>query len=311
MIGTFSPRCAQRARRGEAVHDRHLHVHQNHVEALLQRHVRPRPDRFRHPMTRSPTSSSTNRTSSRLASPSSTTSTVPAGIPRRPAPSDAASAVRVCRLFWAQHAHACERTRIERHGEHAALCRLRCERRCRRPAPRAKRRLMVKPSPVPPKRRVVELSACVKGSKTASSWSGGMPIPVSITSIVSMRGPAVRAQAQRPRSPRPLSVNLIALPTRLVTICRTRDGSVRTVSGTAPGAFEVEARCLSPAPAPTGSRPPRRMIACGAHAHALELQAPGLDLGQIENVVDQLEQMLAAASGSCSDACVISASLLW
>ena len=37
------------------------------------------------------------------------------------------------------------------------------------------------PRPVPPKGRVVELSACTKGRKIASCFSGGMPMPVSAT----------------------------------------------------------------------------------------------------------------------------------
>ena len=39
---------------------------------------------------------------------------------------------------------------------------------------------MARPSPVPPYRRVVELSACVKAWKMCCCFSGGMPIPVSI-----------------------------------------------------------------------------------------------------------------------------------
>ena len=49
------------------------------------------------------------------------------------------------------------------------------------PSSRAKRRLIASPRPVPPKRRVTELSACTNGSKIASSVSAGMPIPLSVT----------------------------------------------------------------------------------------------------------------------------------
>ena len=38
---------------------------------------------------------------------------------------------------------------------------------------------MVVPRPVPPKRRVVDSSACVKLSKIFACASGGMPMPVS------------------------------------------------------------------------------------------------------------------------------------
>ena len=46
-------------------------------------------------------------------------------------------------------------------------------------------RQIASPSPVPPKRRVVELSAWVKGRNSAAVWSGDMPMPVSQTSTSS------------------------------------------------------------------------------------------------------------------------------
>jgi two-component system response regulator FixJ len=45
----------------------------------------------------------------------------------------------------------------------------------------ARRRLMANPSPVPPYRRVVELSACSKAPNSLESASGAIPIPVSST----------------------------------------------------------------------------------------------------------------------------------
>ena len=41
---------------------------------------------------------------------------------------------------------------------------------------------MLRPRPVPPYFRVVEPSACLKGSKMCACWSAGMPMPVSCTS---------------------------------------------------------------------------------------------------------------------------------
>ena len=46
-------------------------------------------------------------------------------------------------------------------------------------------RLIASPRPVPPKRRVVEPSSCTKASKIAAWFSGRMPVPVSITSMTS------------------------------------------------------------------------------------------------------------------------------
>ena len=40
---------------------------------------------------------------------------------------------------------------------------------------------IVSPSPVPPKRRVVDPSACLNGSKIAFCLSAGMPMPLSLT----------------------------------------------------------------------------------------------------------------------------------
>ena len=44
-------------------------------------------------------------------------------------------------------------------------------------------RLMVRPSPNPPKRRVVEMPPCSRTSKMRGKTSGSMPMPVSLTSI--------------------------------------------------------------------------------------------------------------------------------
>lgn len=51
------------------------------------------------------------------------------------------------------------------------------------PIARAKPRLIVRPRPVPPKRWVVDASACTNGSNTDSSLSAAMPMPVSWTSM--------------------------------------------------------------------------------------------------------------------------------
>jgi len=51
----------------------------------------------------------------------------------------------------------------------------------RPPSSSTSRAEIVRPRPVPPKRRVVEPSACANGSKIARSLSAAMPIPVSST----------------------------------------------------------------------------------------------------------------------------------
>jgi hypothetical protein len=75
---------------------------------------------------------------------------------------------------------------------------------------------------VPPNRRVVEVSAWEKAAKTVSSFSGGIPIPVSATEKCRSVDPPASAASAASRSTRtttsPRAVNLMALPTRLTRI---------------------------------------------------------------------------------------------
>ena len=68
------------------------------------------------------------------------------------------------------------------------------------------------PRPVPPKRRVVELSACSKGRNRRSTCSGVMPMPVSL-----MRMHSWSASTRASRLTEPVSVNLMALPSTLTS----------------------------------------------------------------------------------------------
>ena len=96
------------------------------------------------------------------------------------------------------------------------------------PISATKRAAIVKPSPVPPYFRVVDVSSCSKARKIVCCLSRGMPIPVSLTVNrratfpCSSRGGA--GQATRAVTS-PASVNLIALPTRFSMICRSRPAS--------------------------------------------------------------------------------------
>ncbi len=99
------------------------------------------------------------------------------------------------------------------------------------PRSRASRREIASPSPLPPCRRVLVESACVNGSKRRSSCSARMPMPVSATWMQRDRPPAPSRSRKVSTMP-PSSVNLIALPTRLTRICRTRIASVRSRRGT-------------------------------------------------------------------------------
>src|SRR5882762_1800831 len=84
---------------------------------------------------------------------------------------------------------------------------------------------MVNPSPVPPKVRLVEVSACWKASKISSCFSRGMPMPVSETAKASTWNEPRRAEELNPLPPafrltdsstRPQEVNLKAFDLRQV-----------------------------------------------------------------------------------------------
>ncbi len=114
---------------------------------------------------------------------------------------------------------------------------------------------IVSPSPVPPCRRRDEASAWANGSKMCWSLSAGMPHPVSLTSKCRTQ----KSDGGRQEEPAssafcgfsfcvlhsdfcictrtrtttsPLSVNLMALPTRLMSTWRRRSGSPTRASGT-------------------------------------------------------------------------------
>ena len=95
------------------------------------------------------------------------------------------------------------------------------------PIRRASCRLMVRPSPVPPNLRVVLLSPCWNGANSCAISSAPMPMPVSRTLILSC-GPTSAATS----STSPLSVNLMALDSRLSSTCAMRTGSPRIAPGT-------------------------------------------------------------------------------
>ena len=101
---------------------------------------------------------------------------------------------------------------------------------------------------MPPRRRVDEVSTWLKGRKRWSSLSAGIPIPVSLTAKkrrATRRGEpesicSPRAQETSSDTP-PRSVNLRALPMRLVRIWRIRGSSLFTISGTPASTFRSRA----------------------------------------------------------------------
>ena len=114
-------------------------------------------------------------------------------------------------------------------------------RRISPPNSRASSRLMASPSPVPPKVRLVEVSACWNASKISSCFSLGMPMPVSEMAKAMTCGEDRSAAAPNALPPacrladsstRPRGVNLNAFESRFLSTCFSPSGSVKTAPGT-------------------------------------------------------------------------------
>ena len=89
---------------------------------------------------------------------------------------------------------------------------------------------------MPPKRRVIDVSAWVKGWKIASRRAGVMPIPVSRTANVNITRPSPSVASVPSASVTvPSLVNLTALPSRFTSTCRRRSASTTTVPGRSAG----------------------------------------------------------------------------
>ena len=91
-------------------------------------------------------------------------------------------------------------------------------------------RQMVRPRPVPPKRRVVDVSAWEKAEKIVSCTSGAMPMPVSRTLKRSTAASPSRLSSELNSSTVPCAVNLMALLVRLTSTCSSRSASPSTWS---------------------------------------------------------------------------------
>ena len=89
---------------------------------------------------------------------------------------------------------------------------------------------ILRPNPVPPCCRLGVLSSWVKLAKSFCWFSGVMPTPVSLTEN-SMEFPAPRSEMSR--ATRPLSVNLIAFVSRLMSTCLSRVPSPSMEAGNA------------------------------------------------------------------------------
>ena len=98
---------------------------------------------------------------------------------------------------------------------------------------RAKRRLTASPSPVPV--RAAPGATCTNGAKTSSRRSGAMPMPVSSTSTETDARPSPSSVTLARTVMPPAGVNFMALPTRLMSTCRTLPASSSSRSRSRPG----------------------------------------------------------------------------
>ena len=170
------------------------------------------------------------------------------------------------------------------------------------PSRRAISRLIERPSPVPPNFRLIVPSACWNASKITRRWSGGMPIPVSATENAttwsasfsvrvlnrsSGRGADLQGDLAGRRELHGVGQQVAQHLLEPVLVGEQRAGHVG-------GHRDGEAEVLL-----GGERPEGRLDVLhdpgDGHVGGVDVHLPGLHLGQVEDVVDQLEQVGAGA----------------
>ena len=167
------------------------------------------------------------------------------------------------------------------------------------PSRRAISRLIDSPRPVPPYMRPVPVSACWNGSKMIFSLSAAMPMPVSLTEKATTRPARLStgwstdqpsAASSIRRSTRPVSVNLQAFESRFRSTCWSRLASVEMAAGRPAASVDPERQALG-----LGHRAERALDVFPQLAERvladLDRHRPRLDLGHVEDVVDQREQV--------------------
>ena len=142
-----------------------------------------------------------------------------------------------------------------------------------------------------PSSRELPRPPCWKDSKIRSRSASGTPIPVSVT-VIWMLG--VRTRPRGPRTEPPSPVNLTALVIRLSSdLLEPELVGVHLAHAVADLDSQVDAVRARPARAASTRR--RSSSARRSNDGVLQLHPAGLDLGQVEDLVEQLEQVLAGA----------------
>ena len=162
----------------------------------------------------------------------------------------------------------------------------------RPPISSTSRRQIVSPRPVPPCLRVVDMSACVNGWNSFADCSGVMPMPVSRTENLSCTFSPVRSSSSMSSRISPRSVNFTALLTRLVRIWPRRSGSPSRCSGIAGRDVRQELEPLV-VRLLRGQRRDRADDVVEPEVGGLDVELAGLDLREVEDVVDDRQQRRA------------------
>ena len=154
------------------------------------------------------------------------------------------------------------------------------------------------PSPVPPYLRVVDASAWTNGANSAATWSGRIPIPVSVTVKRTVAAPSRLAlAAPLPDVTSPRSVNLMALPSRDWSTPGAGGGRRRA------GAAEFPATRAKRKSSPFASRLHAQELdhvldsVAQVEAQILKGDLPRLDLGKVQDIVDEGQQSPPAVLG--------------
>ena len=143
---------------------------------------------------------------------------------------------------------------------------------------------------------VVERPPGRTARKAAPCCSGVMPMPVSVTVKARAHGAVGSSPApRRADDDSPSSVNLTALPIRLIRIWRSRVGVADERAGSRRRCRQASAQALHRRAAADSFAAPS--ISVRRANGAASSSSAGLDLGEVEDVVDDAQQRLAPSRG--------------
>ena len=159
------------------------------------------------------------------------------------------------------------------------------------PISRASERDNGRPRPVPLTLFCSRVSTCENSSKMRSWSSAAMPMPVSRTPKTTTRRPRSSRAVTRTS---PCSVNFSALEIRLRRIWATLASSVYSAGKSCAGSnINSTDGCRQQRPQRAAQRAEQ---AGDSEPHRLDVDLAGLDLGEVEQVVDEFEQAFRRAA---------------